>query len=67
MRIALVCLLAVSTSAYAGDNRKCDKSCTGKTCAATTQASCKKVDCNKASCPGSNTSCAKAKFGMKKK
>lgn len=63
MQMALVCLLAISTSAYAGDNRNCPKSCTDKPCAAACQAACKKTGCSKAP---STTACTKEKCGMKK-
>ena len=62
MQIALGCLLAISTTAYAGDNRQCSRSGSDKTCSSACQAACKKTCCDK-SC---NTACTKQKCGMKK-
>jgi hypothetical protein len=66
MQMALVCLLAMSSVAYAGDNRKCNKSGADKTCSAACQAACKKTECNKTCGSGCNSACAKGKCGTKK-
>ena len=63
MQMAVVCLLAISTTAYAGDNRNGTKTSAEKTCPPACKATCKKSSCDKTSC---NTACSKEKCGMKK-
>ena len=62
MQLAVVCLLAISTTAYAGDNRQANKSGAEKTCSAACTGACKKGDSPK-TC---NVSCTKGKCSMKK-
>ena len=63
MQIAAVCLLAVSTTASAGDNRKCTHSAADKTCPPACQVVGKKSGCDKATC---NAAGSKQQCGMKK-
>jgi len=63
MQMAVVCLLAISATAYAGDGRKGTKSASDKASVTSCPLGCKKTGCDKISC---NTSCTKEKCGTKK-
>ena len=63
MQMSVVCLLAISTTAYAGDGRKGTKSAADKVSVTSCPPACKKTGCDKTSC---NTACTKEKCGMKK-
>ena len=63
MQMAVVCLLAISTAAYAGDSRKGTKGAADKASVTSCSPACKKTSCDKTSC---STPCTKEKCGMKK-
>jgi len=68
MQLALVCLLSISTSVYAGgDNHNDCKNCTQKACNSACMKHCVNKDScqqRQTGCPGS-MSCTKSKCGQK--